>query len=133
MENGTRTRSEEREEKPREWKTIKVTEETYEELKKMGKGIGKAVEILVEGQKKAFEEKLEDVEGIAEDIAAVLFESGIFDIRFKGFGVDDITEEGTMIHVRGFIDIDIPNAEAREQIIAIVKGEENVASEEASE
>ena len=124
-------------EKKQEWKSIKVTEETYKHLKKMGKGIGKAVEILVKRQREAFEEKLEDVEEVAGDIASVLLESGIFDISFKGAGIEDIEENGTMVRIKGFINIDIPDEDARAQIMSIIKGEEeeeeNVSSKEDSE
>lgn len=119
--------------KDEKWHSIKVREETYEELKRMGEGIGKAVDILVKEQKQKFERKLEDIEASAGDIANILLEAGIFDIKFKGAGVSDIEENGTLIRVRGYVNIDIPNDDARSQILSVLKGEEEIGVESESD
>lgn len=116
--------------KPKEWRSIKVRENTYEELKKMGEGIGKAVDILVKEQREAFEKKIGEVDELAGDIATVLFDSGIFDIKFKGMVVEKAAEYGSLVRFRGYVDIDIPNAEARIQIIDLLTGEEEEEEEE---
>jgi len=107
-----------------EWKTIKIKRETYEELKRMGEGISKAVETLVKAQKEAFQRKIEDIEETAGEIADILLRSGIFDIKFRGAGISGVEEDGTILRIRGFVNIDIPNDEARTEIIRVLKGEE---------
>lgn len=113
------------EKEPEEWKSIKVKESVYKDLKKMGKGISQAVEILVKSQKEEIETKIEDVKDVADDIAAILLEQGIFDIRFAGAGVKDITENGDTVEIKGFIRVVIPNAEARQKLIEVLKGKED--------
>jgi len=117
----------EREAEKKKWKSIKITEATYNSLARMGKGMGKAVEILVARQRKNFEKKLQDAQEVANDLASVLFESGIFDISFKGVGIEEVEEVGSVIRVKGFIDINIPSEEARKQVIETIKkrSEEN--------
>ena len=119
------------EEKPKEWRSIKVRENTYEELKKMGEGIGKAVDILVKEQKERFEEKIGEVDELAGDIATVLFDSGIFDVKFKGMVVEKAAEYGSLVRFRGYVDIDIPNADARTRIIDLLTGEEEEVEQES--
>lgn len=111
------------EKEPDEWKSIKIKEKVYESLKKMGKGISGAVEILVKDQQEKIERKIEDVKEISNELAAIMLEQGIFDIRFKGAGVSDVIEDGDTITVRGFINVLIPNQEARQRIIEVLKGE----------
>lgn len=120
-----------KEEKPKEWRSIKVRENTYEELKKMGEGIGKAVDILVKEQKERFEEKIGEVDELAGDIATVLFDSGIFDVKFKGMVVEKAAEYGSLVRFRGYVDIDIPNADARTRIIDLLTGEEEEVEQES--
>jgi len=105
-----------------EYKSIKVKGRVYKDLKRMGKGIGKAVEILVDSQKIEIEQKIEDVTGLGSEIAAIMLEHGIFDIRFKGAGIQDVTENGDMLTIRGFVNIVINNEEARERIIEALQG-----------
>lgn len=117
-------------EEPDGWKSIKVKEKVYEDLKKMGKGISGAVEILVKNQKEKIERKIEDVKEISNELAAIMLEQGIFDIRFKGAGVTDVIEDGDTITVRGFVNVLIPNDEARQKIIQVLKGEKEEEEEE---
>ena len=123
-------------EKKKEWRSIKVPEETYEELKGMDKGIGKAVELLVKEQKERFEKKLEDIEMSAGEIANIMLEAGLFDIKLRGMGVSDIEENGSMIRFKGYINVEIPNDDARAQILEVLKGkeeeEEEIVESEAS-
>lgn len=114
---------------PDEWKSIKVKESVYKDLKKMGTGISGAVEILVKDQKDKIERKIEDVKEISNELAAIMLEQGIFDIRFKGAGVTDVIENGNTITVRGFINVLIPNEEARQRIIEVLKGEKGEKEE----
>ena len=107
-----------------DWKTIKVRKETYEELKRMGEGISKAVDTLVKAQKEAFQKKIEDIEETAGEIADILLRSGIFDIKFRGAGINGVEEDGTILRIRGFVNIDIPNDEARAEIVRLLRGEE---------
>ena len=107
-----------------EWKTIKVKKETYEELKRMGEGISRAVDTLVKAQKEAFQKKIEDIEETAGEIADILLRSGIFDVKFRGAGISGVEEDGTILRVRGFVNIDIPNDEARAEIVRLLRGEE---------
>lgn len=118
---------------PEEWKSIKVKKRTYEDLKKMGKGISQAVEILVESQKEEIETKIEDIKDVADDVAQILLEHGVFDIRFAGAGVEDIKEDGETITVKGFIRVIIPHEEARAKLIEVLKGKEKAEEEEEEE
>ena len=107
-----------------EWQTIKVKDRVYKELKDMGIGISKAVEVLVDMQKQAIENKIADIKSLGNDIAEILFKYGVFDIRFAGAGIQNITEQGDTLQSRGFVNIKIPNAEARAKIIELLKGGE---------
>lgn len=107
-----------------EWKTIKVKKETYEELKKMDEGISKAVDMLVKAQKEALQRKIIDLEKSAGEIADILLRSGIFSVKFRGAGISGLEENGSILTIRGFINIDIPNPEARAEIVRILKGGE---------
>ena len=115
------------------YKSIKVKEGVYEDLKRMGKGIGEAVEILVKTQKQEIERKVDDVKELGSDIAAIMLEQGIFDIKFRGAGVQDVEENGDVVTVRGFVNVEIANEEARAKIIEVLKGEEGEEEEEAEE
>ena len=117
------------------WKSIKVKGKVYNDLKRMGKGVGKAVEILVKDQQEAFEHKLEDIEEVGKEIASILFESGVFDIKFAGAGIEDIEEDGELLVIKGYINVEIPNEEARAQIIdtLLKREEENGGEEEKGE
>ena len=108
----------------KEYKSIKVKGEVYEDLKRMGKGIGKAVEILVESQKQEVERKIDDVRGLGEDIAAIMLKQGIFDIKFAGAGVQEVIEDGDTLRIRGFVNIVIANEDARAKIIEVLRGKE---------
>lgn len=119
------------EEEKESWKSIKVKEKVYEDLKRMGVGIGKAVEILAKSQKEEIESKIEDIKGVGADIAEIMFEHGIFDIRFAGAGFHDVIEDGDILQIRGFVNVVVPNEEARAKIIETLKGGE--AEEEEGE
>lgn len=116
--------------KRKEYKSIKVPEETYKDLKDLGKGIGKAVEVLVDEQKERFTEQIENIEGIADDLAEVIFESGIFDIKFKGMAIEEIEEVGDLLRIKGVVRVEIPNEDARYQIMTILKREETEDDED---
>ena len=113
------------------YKSIKVKEGVYKDLKRMGKGIGEAVEILVEAQKESVEKKIEDVKGLGSDIAEIMLEHGIFDIKFKGAGVQDIEENGDVVTIRGFVNVEIANEEARAKLIEVLEGKEEEGEEES--
>ena len=114
-----------------EWKSIKVKKGVYEDLKRMGKGIGKAVEILVKTQKSEVEKKIEDVKGLGSDIAQIMLEHGIFDIKFAGAGVEEVEENGDTLQIRGFVNVVIANEEARELVIEALTGKEKEEAEES--
>lgn len=121
------------EKEPEEWKSIKVKESTYKNLKKMGKGISQAVELLVEQQKEQIETKIQDVKAVADDIAGILMEHGVFDIKFAGAGIQDITEHGETVCIKGFVRVTIPNEEARAKLVEVLKGKEEEEEEEEKE
>lgn len=106
------------------WKSIKIRESTYEELKKMGEGISKAVEILVEDKKSRIKRKIQDVKNISNDIAQILLEHGVFDIRFTGAGIQSVREDGDVVNITGVVGLRIPNSEARNKIVQVLTGEE---------
>ena len=119
------------EEEKEGWKSIKVKEGVYDDLKRMGVGIGKAVEILTKTQKEEIESKIEDIKGLGSDIATIMLEHGIFDIRFAGANIQDVIEDGDILQIKGFVNVVVPSEEARAQIIEALKGGE--AEEEEGE
>ena len=106
-----------------EWKTIKVKKDTYEALKKMGVGIGRAVDLLVRLQKKRIERKIEDISEAASEIADILVKHGLFSIRLDSCGIESVEVEGDQVHVRGYANLIIPDEEVRNKIIEILRGE----------
>ena len=115
------------------WKSIKVKKGVYEDLKRMGVGIGKAVEILAKQQQEAIERKIEDVKGLGSDIAEIMLEHGIFDIRFAGANIQEVEENGDQVQIRGFVNIIIPNEEARAKLVEVLKGQSEEEEEEEEE
>jgi len=107
-----------------EYKSIKVREDVYEELKKMGIGISKAIEILLKEQKEKIMEKMESIEKIAQDIGEVMLSEGIFDIRFRGAKILDVQESDDDIAITGMVVINIPNEHARKVLIEKLKPKE---------
>jgi predicted CopG family antitoxin len=110
----------------RKYKTVKVSEDVYKQLKDMGVGISKALEIMVESQKGAIESKVRSIEASAREIAEIMFQKGIFDIRLKGGGVSSVEEDGDDLVIYGFVRISIPDDELRAKVMEVLEGKENV-------
>jgi hypothetical protein len=112
--------SEEQKDKKEEWKSIKVKEGTYDELQKMGKGIGGAIEMLVNAKKQAVSDKMDNISDISSELADIMFTSGIFDIKFGGSGIDkvELTDNGVTLH--GYICIGIDDKDAREEVYKVL-------------
>lgn len=113
--------SEEDEKKEQKYKSIKVKEKTYKEIKDMGKGISGAIEMLVEGRQRAVTDKIEGISDVAEEIADIMFASGFFDIKFGGGEIESIEEVGNNIVLRGFINIGIEDGGARAEVLEALK------------
>jgi len=109
-----------------EYRTIKVKEGTYQKLKSFKNGISRAVDVLLKVQQQKIEEKLEDLRGMSESIAEVLFRYGVFDIQFKGATIEKVIEDGDMITIEGRVNILIPHEEVRAKILEILRGGEDV-------
>ena len=107
--------------KKEDWKSIKIKAGTKEELEDMGVGISKAVEMLVTARKDAVTGKIEDISGITEEIADILFESGLLDIKFKGSGIESVSMEGDCIVIHGYIKAGITDEGARQEIFEVMK------------
>jgi hypothetical protein len=105
-----------------EYKTVKVRKDTYEALKRMGVGIGKAIEMLVKQQEQAVTRKIEDIEKAGRELAELFLKHGLFDIKLNGAGISGVTESGDVVRVSGYIDIRIPNDEARQKLVEVLKG-----------
>ena len=113
--------SKEQEKKKSEpFKSIKVRESTYDELQDMGQGISKAVEILVSAKKEAVKMKMDDIDEMSSELADIIFASGMFDIKFKGSGIENVELEGDGITIRGFITVGISDADAREEVYRVL-------------
>lgn len=114
------------EQKKEGFKSIKVKEGVYEELKETGKemgvGIGKAVEILVDAKRAAVTKKIEDISEISEEIADILLESGLLDIKFRGAGIENASIDGDCLFIHGYISVQIPDASARKEIYEVLIG-----------
>jgi len=107
--------------KAEDWKSIKVKAETKDKLEDMGVGIGKAVEILIDAKQRAVSDKIGDISEITGEIADILLESGMLDIKFKGSGIDDVSIDDDCIIIRGFIKAGISDINAREEIYRVIK------------
>jgi hypothetical protein len=105
------------------WKSIKIQEDTYEALRRMGTGISKAVDLLLKAQQAQLEEKLQDIEKKGAEIAEVLFRHGFFDIKFKGLTIDDVWQDSDTIFIKAKVGISIPNDAVRNRVISILKGD----------
>ncbi|GAG77682.1 unnamed protein product, partial [marine sediment metagenome] len=105
----------------KDWKSIRVKANTKDKLEDMGVGISKAVEMLVEMRQKAVTDKIEDIGEITGDIANILFESGLFDIKFRGSGLDNVSIEGDCVIIHGFIKVGIADEGARQEIYEAIK------------
>jgi len=121
-------------EKPKEWTTIKIGKETKEKIEKMGKGIGKAIETLVEEKEDAVSKHLEEIKDMSDELVEELMASGFLDIRFAGISMDDIAEEGSQIVVKGTVRVEIPDEHTRKTVINILaKKEVNEVGEVTSD
>ena len=122
-ECGNLENSKEQEEK--KWESIKVKTATREKLrvaaKDMGVGIGKAVETLVEAREQAITKKIEDIGEIGDEIAGIILESGLFDIKFRGAGVETASVDGDCLFIHGYVSVEIPDESAREEILKVIK------------
>jgi len=113
--------SEEHEKKKSEpFKSIKVRESTYDELQDMGQGISKAVEMLVSAKKEAVKTKMDDITDMSSELADIIFASGMFDIKFKGSGIENVELESDGVTIYGFIAVGIADADAREEIYRVL-------------
>ena len=119
LENG-------KEQAEKKWESIKVKTATREKLrsaaKNMGVGIGAAVETLVEAREKAITQKIEDIGEIGDEIASIILDSGLFDIKFRGAGVETASVDGDCLLIHGYISVEIPDEDAREKILEVIKG-----------
>jgi len=102
---------------PKKWTTVKVPKETYDALKRMGMGIGKAIEVLVKSQQQRLEQRLGEIEEAGRDIADILIKSGFFNIKLLGGKVTEVSEEGSRLTISGYLVVDVPNEDVRKRII----------------
>jgi predicted CopG family antitoxin len=100
----------------KEYKSIKVKEDVYEGLKKMGVGLSKAVEVLLKKQREEIERKIDDVGRIGSEIAEIMLRHGFFDIKILKTAIIDVEEDGDILNIKGCISLSIPNEEARIKI-----------------
>lgn len=112
--------TEQEKKKSEAFKSIKVRESTYDELESMGQGISKAVEILVSAKKEAVATKMSDITEMSSELADIIFASGMFDIKFKGSGIESVKLEIDGITIRGFIAVGISDRDAREEVYRVL-------------
>lgn len=117
----------------KEYKSIKVPEETYEKVKDMGKGIGEAVDLLVTARQEAIEKKITELSEVGDELADILLEAGIFEINFQGAGIESIEEHGDSLHIRALIKISVPEEKVRSMILEKLASQETDEEEEAEE
>lgn len=107
-----------------EWTSIKIREETRGKLRDFGKdigvGVGEAVKILIEAKEQAIAGKIADIDEIASELGDILLSSGLFDIKFRGGGVDNIKTDDSCLIIHGFIRVEIPDEAARENILKLM-------------
>jgi hypothetical protein len=118
-------------EQKKRFKTIKVDEETYKKLKESGFGISKAVAVFVKAAEKTMQSKLEQIQGIGEQIMSHLAAQGFFNISFGGYGLEAVEEESDAVVFRGWVKLRIPNPELRAKLIEIAKQKQVKAVEQA--
>lgn len=102
------------------FKSIKVKESTYDELQSMGQGISKAVEILVSAKKESVGAKIDDISEISAELADIMFASGVFDIKFKGSGIENVEMDDDSVTIHGFIAVGIADRDAREEVYRVL-------------
>jgi len=109
----------------KKYESIKVKLDTREKLKgaadSMGVGIGKAVEMLVDAREQAIAQKVEDIGELANEVADILLDSGLLDVKFRGAGVEDAELSDNCLVIRGFIKIEIPDENARKEILGVLR------------
>ena len=114
-----------KEQEGKKYESIKVKTETREKLREAAKGmdvgIGAAVEILVDARQKAISDKIGDISGITGEIADILLESGLLDIKFKGSGIDNVSMEDDCIIIHGFIKAGVADEDARLEIFEVIR------------
>lgn len=113
-------KQEKKEKKSEAFKSIKVRESTYDELQDMGQGISKAVEMLVSAKKEAVKTKMDDITDMSSELADIIFASGMFDIKFKGSGIESVELESDGVTIHGFIAVGIADVDAREEIYRVL-------------
>ena len=111
---------EQKKKKSEAFKSIKVKESTYDELQSMGQGISKAVDILISAKKEAVGAKIGDISEMSSELADVMLASGIFDVKFKGSGIEDIELKDDNIMIHGFITISIADEDVREEVYRVL-------------
>jgi methylmalonyl-CoA mutase cobalamin-binding subunit len=87
-------------------------------------GISRALEMIVKTRKAAIESRLKDIEEKAEEIAELMLEKGVFDIRVRSGGITSVEEDGDDLVVYGFIRLTIPDADLRSSIREVLEGEQ---------
>jgi len=108
-----------------EFRSIKVKEGTYKKIKQtaadLGVGISKAIDSLAKVKSEAVSEKIREIGEVGGEIADVLLDAGVFDIKFKGAGVTEAKEEENNILIYGFIKIEIPDRDIRTAVLEAVQ------------
>jgi len=107
-----------------ELKSIKVPEEVHKDLKDMGVGISKAVELLVEEKKQAITEKVEEISELGTELGQIVADYGLFDLKFAGASIETIDEIGEMLDITAHIKIILPDADVRQRIMEALKPKE---------
>jgi len=106
-----------------EWATIKIKKEVKKKIEEMGLGISRAVEKLVEMKEKAIKESMRDFEEMGQQLADIILQSGLFDIKIKGGGIIGVEEEGEDIVITGVIRIGVPDPDIRASIKEVLQRE----------
>lgn len=117
-------------ERKKEYKTIKIPKETYNDIKDMGKGIGGAVDLLVKARGKAIEDKVKDLAEISEELGDIILEAGLFDIQFEGAGIESVREDGETLEITCRLKIGIPDDDGRRMILEALSPEGTEEEEE---
>lgn len=115
-----------KDEKKKDWTSIKIEEATRGKLrgfsKDIGVGVGEAVKVLIEAKEQAVTEKIEDISQIASGIADIILSSGLLDVKFRGGGIDNAKIDDSCLVIHGFIKVEIPDKAARESILDLITG-----------
>ena len=104
------------------WKSIKVKEDVYRMLKNIGGGsIKKAIELLLKTQQKRIEEKFAEISEVGRELAELLFRYGIFSIKIVGGNIENISQSGNYLKIKGYITLYVPDSELRTKIFDLIK------------